>query len=150
MTLIKWHPVTSLSSEFANMQREIDRMFGSLQGGVLDNGDNAAWLPAVDIVENDGAYVVRAELPGVNKDDVKITVENDILTIKGEKKNEKESKENQFTRIERSYGSFQRSFTLPSSVESGKIEASFENGILTVTVPKAEEVKPKQIEVKLK
>jgi HSP20 family protein len=132
------------------MQREIDRMFGSLQGGVLDNGDNASWLPAVDIVENDGAYVVRAELPGVNKDDVKITVLNDVLTIKGEKKNEKESKENQFTRIERSYGSFQRSFTLPSSVESGKIEASFENGILTVTVPKAEEVKPKQIEVKLK
>ena len=150
MTLIKWHPVHNLSSEFVNMQREIDRMFSAFRGGVADDGNGSAWLPAVDVVENDGSFVLRAELPGVNKDEVKITVQNDILTIKGEKKSETETKENQYSRIERSYGSFQRSFTLPHTVKSDKIEASYENGILTVTVPKADEVKPKQIEVRVK
>jgi HSP20 family protein len=89
------------------------------------------------------------ELPGVNKDEVKITLESNILTIRGEKKQEKETKKENYHRIERSYGSFERSFTLPTSVKSDKIDAAYNNGVLQITLPKVEEAKPKQIEVKV-
>ena len=150
MTLIKWHPVNGFATEFVNMQREIDRMFDRFRGGMADNGETSTWLPAIDVVENQDDYVVKAELPGVNKNDVKITVQNDVLTIRGEKKSEKEEKENSYHRIERSFGVFQRSFTLPKSVKNEKIEASYDNGVLTVKLPKIEEAKPKEIEVKVK
>ena len=159
MTLIKWnpvrdvtawHPVSDLASEFMNMQREIDRMFDRFSGGTLDDGITSTWLPAVDIIENENDYLVKVELPGVDKNGVKITINDDVLTIRGEKKQEREKKDDNYHRVERSYGSFQRSFTLPSSVQSEKIEASYDNGILTVMLPKAEEAKPKEIEVKVK
>jgi HSP20 family protein len=108
------------------------------------------WTPAVDVAEHEDAYQVKVELPGVSKDDVKITMQDNILTIRGEKKQEKESKNSNYHRVERSYGSFQRSFTLPTSVKHDKIEASYNDGILTIALPKAEEAKPKQIEVKVK
>jgi HSP20 family protein len=110
----------------------------------------SSWTPAVDIAEHDDEYLVKVELPGVNKDDVKLTLENNILTIRGEKKQEKETKKENYHRVERSYGSFQRSFTLPAAVKADKIDASYNDGILTVSLPKAEEAKPKQIEVKVK
>jgi HSP20 family protein len=159
MTLIRWtplrdvspwHPVNDLASEFANMQREIDRMFDRFRGGALEDDQTSLWLPAVDVVERDTDYAVKVELPGVNKEDVKITVQKDVLTIKGEKKQEQEKKGDNYHRLERSYGAFQRSFTLPSSVKSDKIEASYSNGVLTVTLPKVEEVKAEGIEVKVK
>jgi len=145
-----WHPVSDITSEFELMQRDIDRMFDRFRGGILDDGTASTWLPAVDITEQENDYVVKVELPGVNKNDVKITVHNDALTIRGEKKQERERKGENYHRIERSYGSFQRSFTLLTSVVSDKIEASFDNGILTISLPKVEGAKSKEIEVKVK
>jgi HSP20 family protein len=156
MSLIRWNPGRDLAtfpSDVLNMQREINRMFDSFfRGGTQDDGTlfPSVWTPAVDIAEHENEYLVKVELPGVSKDDVKITMQENILTIRGEKKQEKETKESNLHRVERSYGSFQRSFTLPTTVKSDKIEASYKDGILSVTLPKAEEAKPKQIEVKVK
>jgi HSP20 family protein len=108
------------------------------------------WTPAVDIAELENEYRVKVELPGVNKSDVRITLESNILTIKGEKKQEHESKGHETHRVERVYGTFQRSFTLPTTVRPDKIDAVYQDGVLTITLPKAEEAKPKQIEVKVK
>ncbi len=134
------------------MQREINRMFDDFFRSDRDDTSLLAstWKPAVDIVEEDEAYVAKVELPGVNKDDVKITMQDNILTIRGEKKEEKKGKEGNAHRVERYYGSFQRSFSLPTSVKSDRIEAEYKDGILTINMPKAEEAKPKQIEVKVK
>jgi HSP20 family protein len=115
-----------------------------------DETFSSYWTPAVDIAEQENEYLVKMELPGVNKEDVKISLESNILTIRGEKKQEKEEKNKSLHRVERSYGSFQRSFTLPTSVKNDKIDAFFEDGVLSVTLPKMEEAKPKQIEVKVK
>ena len=160
MTLVRWRPLrdvtawdptTDLLNEFSSVQHEIDCMFDRfLHGGTADDGFASSWLPAVDIVEHETEYLVDVELPGVKKDDVKISVANDVLTIRGEKTQEKEKQEKSHYRTERVYGSFQRSFTLPTSVQSDKIEASYDKGILAITLPKLEEAKPKQIEVKTK
>lgn len=156
MSLIRWNPtreLTTWTSELWNMQREINRLFDNFfRGGMQDDGSFGLsyWTPAVDIAEHDNEYVVKVELPGVSKDDVKITLESNILTIRGEKKQDRETKEENYHRLERMYGSFQRSFTLPSTVRNDKIDAVYKDGILTITLPKAEEAKPKQIEVKVK
>lgn len=156
MSLIRWNPnreAVTFPSDILNMQREINRMFdGFFRGGIQDDGSlfPSVWTPAVDVAEHDNEYLVKVELPGVSKDDVKITMQDNVLTIRGEKKQEKETKESNFHRVERSYGSFQRSFTLPTTVKNDRIEASYRDGILTITLPKAEEAKPKQIEVKVR
>lgn len=156
MSLIRWSPKRELASrpsELFSVQREINRLFDNFFHGDVQADDSffsSVWAPAVDIAEQDDQYVVKIELPGVNKDDVKITLESNILTIRGEKKQEKENKEDNYHKMERSYGSFQRSFTLPATVKSDKIDASFKDGILTVSLPKAEEAKPKQIDIKVK
>jgi HSP20 family protein len=123
-----------------------------LYGGVQDDGSFGLsyWTPAVDIVEHANEYVVKVELPGLSKEDVKITLESNVLTIRGEKKQANETKDKNFHRIERAYGLFQRSFSMPMAVNSEKIDAVYQDGILTITLPKAEEAKPKQIEVKVK
>ena len=144
---------TSLFEPLMNFDREINTMFDKfVRGGTVDDGSFAIshWMPAVDVAEREEEYQVKVELPGVNKDDVKITMQENVLTIRGEKKQENETKNSEYHRVERSYGSFQRSFTLPTSVKHDKIEASYTDGILTVTLPKAEEAKPKQIDVKVK
>ena len=136
-----------------NHPHSFDRMLDNFfRGGIQDDGSFGIshWTPAVDVAELENEYLVKVELPGVEKDDVKITMENNILTIRGEKKEAKDLKEENYHRAERSYGSFQRSFKLPTSVKSDKIEAIYTNGILSVTLPKAEEAKPKQIEVQVK
>jgi HSP20 family protein len=143
----RWSPVTDLSSEFVNMQREIDRMFDRFPNSAVD--PSAGLRPAVDIVENDNDYVVNVELPGVRKEDVKITVNDGVLTVKGEKKQEGEVKEDRYRRFERTFGAFERSFTLPTTVQSDRIGANYANGVLTVTIPKAEQAKPREIEVKV-
>lgn len=156
MSLIRWNPtreLTNWASDLWNMQREINRLFDNFfRGGVQDDGSLGLsyWMPAVDIAEHDNEFVVKVELPGVSKDDVKVTLESNILTIRGEKKQDRETKNENYHRLERTYGSFQRSFTLPSSVRSDKIEAVYKDGILTITLPKAEEAKPKLIDVKVK
>ena len=145
-----WNPVTDLPHEIVSMQREIDRMFERFRGGTHDDNISASWNPAVDITEDADKYIVHAELPGVDKKDVKITIQDNVLSFRGEKKQEEEKEDKNYHRIERSYGSFYRSFTLPSTVLSDKIEASYADGILTISLPKAEEAKPKEIEVKVK
>ena len=119
---------------------------------VPKNGDKelmtvAEWAPAVDITEDDKEYLVKAELPEVKKEDVKVTVENGILTISGERKFEKEEKGKKYHRIERAYGSFVRSFGLPDDADPSKVAAKFANGLLKVQVAKSESARPKQIEV---
>jgi len=154
MSLVRWNPARELAtwpSDLFGIQREMNRMFDGFFHGTQDEDYSiSSWTPAVDIAEHDDEYKVKVELPGVNKEDVKITLESNILTIRGEKKQEKETKKENYHRIERSYGSFQRSFTLPTSVKSDKIDAIYKDGILSVSLPKAEEAKPKQIEVKVK
>ncbi len=153
MSLIRWNPtrdLVSFPSDMFNLQKEMNRMFDSFFRGVDEPSLlNGTWIPAVDVSEEQEAYVVKVELPGVSKDDVKITLESNILTIRGEKKAESEVKQKDYHRTERSYGSFQRSFTLPNTVKNDKIDAVYKDGILTVSLPKAEESKPKQIEVKV-
>jgi len=156
MSLVRWSQARDLPtfpSDVLNIQREINRMFDSFfrSGRNEDTGlAPAIWSPATDITEDDHGYSVKVELPGVKKDDVKITMENSVLTIRGEKKQEQGSMKDSVHRVERMYGTFQRSFTLPSSVRSEKIEATFWDGILTIVLPKAEEAKPKQVDVKVK
>jgi HSP20 family protein len=155
MSLIRWNPTQELErwpSDFFGIQRDINRLFDNFfRGGVQgDETFNSYWTPAVDITEHENEYIVKMELAGVNKEDVKISLESNILTIKGDKKQEKEEKGKNLHRIERSYGSFQRSFTLPTTVKSDRIDAFFKDGVLTVSLPKMEEAKPKQIEVKVR
>jgi HSP20 family protein len=109
-----------------------------------------AWAPAVDIYETDEKLVIKVELPGLKKEDIDIEVRDNTLTLKGERKFEKEIKRENYHRVERAYGSFQRSFTLPSTVKQEAIEASFKEGILEISLPKAEEAKPKQIKIQAK
>lgn len=156
MSLIRWTPARDLQtfpSDVMNMQREINRMFDSFFRGAAADDDafvTSDWIPAVDIAEHDNEYLVKLELPGVSKDDVKITMQNNILSVRGEKKNEKDSKGSNYHRVERSYGAFQRTFALPSTVKADRIDASYSDGILTIVLPKAEEARAKQIEVKVK
>lgn len=122
------------------------RPFGFLARSDEDLGQ-AGWLPAVDVRESDEEFVFMAELPGISRDDVEITVENSILTLRGERRFNEEDEQKNYRRIERAYGSFSRSFTLPSAVDAEKIQATFADGMLTVTVPKAEVAKARKIEI---
>jgi HSP20 family protein len=115
-----------------------------------ENWSLATWAPACDIYETDNEIVVMAELPEVKKEDVYVSIENNMLTILGERKFSEEMKKENYHRVERSYGEFMRSFTLPSFVDANKVNAEFKDGVLRVTLAKREEAKPKQIEVKVK
>jgi HSP20 family protein len=155
MSLVRWSPARDLAafpSDVLNIQREINRMFNSFFRNETEEDSLATtgWNPAVDIAEHDDHYDVKVELPGVTKDDVKIVIQENQLTIRGEKKQEKESKGSDYHRVERSYGAFQRSFTLPSTVKGENIVATFRDGVLNLVLPKAEEAKRKEIEVKVK
>jgi HSP20 family protein len=155
MAIIRFKPEREVSTwtpfrDLVNMQREVGRLFDGLLSDVDGDGNfMASWSPRADVRENNESFVIEAELPGVNKSDVKITLHENVLTVKGEKKQEKEEKENNFHRIERSYGSFERSFSLPTNVKSDKIDAAYKDGVLTITLPKVEESKPKEIQVKV-
>jgi len=156
MSLIRWnaaHELDRWPSDYVGIQRDINRLFDNFfRAGspVEETMASSTFAPAVDIAEQENEYIVKVELPGVAKDEVRISVESNVLTVKGEKKQEKEEKNKNFHRVERSYGSFQRSFTLPSTVKNDKIDAVFDGGILTITMPKSEAAKPKQIEVKVR
>jgi HSP20 family protein len=153
MAIMRWNPTTNFPSDLLEMQRDINRMFDTFfRGGVQDEGNifRSGWSPAIDIVEYERDYQVRVELPGVGKDDVHITMQNNVLTIRGEKKLPEREKDMNMIRSERWSGTFQRSFTLPTTVRSEKIDATYKDGILTVTCPKAEEAIPKAIDIKVK
>lgn len=145
--LTRWDPFRELD--------ELQKRFSALLGRtpVKTNDEQqealtvAEWAPVVDIVEDDNQYVITAELPGLQKEDIKVRIQNDALTISGERKYEKEEKDKKFHRVERAYGSFSRRFTIPENSDGEKVSAEFKDGILQVHLPKTETVKPKQIEV---
>ncbi len=144
MAILKWDPFKELQA----LQDRIDKLFEeSLRGRELAA---TSWTPAVDIYETDDAIVLEAELPGMNEKDIEVKVEDNVLTIRGERKFEEERKEENYYRMERFYGAFQRSFTLPPNIETDKIKAEYKKGILKVTMPKKEQAKPKQIKIEVK
>jgi HSP20 family protein len=145
MALIKWEPLREIEDLFDRYTKAMG--WPASRGQELINtGD---WTPRVDISETDNEFMIKAEIPEVNKEDVKVSVENGVLTIQGERRQEKEEKGKKFHRVERYYGSFVRSFTLPDNIDATKIKASFKDGMLNVQVPKTEEARPKAIEVKV-
>jgi HSP20 family protein len=135
--------------EFATLQDRMNRLFGD----VYLRDENVAqrdWIPPVDIYETEAHdLVVKAELPDMTREDIEVTVENNVLTLKGTKKVASDVKEEQFRRIERSYGTFSRSFTLPNTVDASKVSADYKNGVLTVKLPFREEAKPRTINVEV-
>jgi HSP20 family protein len=146
MTLVRW---SDPFREFAQLQDRINRVFSSTYGqsddGLMTSG---TWAPPVDIYQTgDHEVVLKAELPDMTREDIDITVDNGTLTIRGEKKFSNEVKEESFHRIERRYGAFSRSFSLPQTVDTGKVGADYKNGVLTVRLPLREEAKPRQIKV---
>jgi HSP20 family protein len=144
----RWDPFQDLLSVQEEMNQLFTRALGRERPGQPGEAvQQRLWAPALDISERKDAYVVTCEVPGVKADDLDITLEGGLLTIQGERPFERESSEQQYHRVERRYGSFRRSITLPSQVEADQIEASFENGVLEVVVPKAEEAKPKRVRV---
>jgi len=151
--LARWEPFGGVRrrgdvfGELTRMQEEMNRFFDDFFGEQRRGLAEGAWLPAVDVSETNGEFVVRAELPGMNHADIDISVQDNILTLKGEKKQEKTAEGENFHRLERSYGSFSRSFTLPAGVKPDDIKASFKDGVLEVAMPKAEEAKAKKIAI---
>ncbi len=153
MTLVKFNPVRDL----LNVEREFNRMFNSLgsrfgithQGDIDEEYDNAVWMPLTDISEDNDNFYLKADLPGIKKEDVKISYTDGAISISGERSQEKETKEKKFHRIERSYGKYYRSFNVPTEIKEDKIKAEFKDGQLTITIPKADEVKPKEIDIKV-
>jgi HSP20 family protein len=129
------------------LQEQINRVFGDVVGRAGEESNLTPWAPAVDIYETEQELVVKADLPDVNPQDLDIRVENNILTIRGERRFENKVNEENYLRVERSYGSFSRSFQLANSVNSEAIKADYQNGVLTLSIPKREEAKPKQIKV---
>jgi HSP20 family protein len=140
---------TSLIRLNPRFDRLFDRAFSDFLAPVNEDAvSTRRWMPAVDIKETPEALTFSAELPGLTKEDVQITLENNVLTIAGERKFEKDVKEENYHRLERSYGSFARSFTVPGNVRFDRVDASFANGVLHIVLPKAEEAKPRKIEIK--
>ena len=147
--LIKYHPRKTWAP-LLDFHRDIDNLFDSFfapfaHGSLKDT----AWSPAVDVYEDDDKFTLSAELPGMTEKDIRIDIENNTLTIQGERKQEKEVKKGRYHKVERTYGAFCRSFQLPSNVKADKIKARYKDGLLEVTLPKVEESKPKRIEVKV-
>ena len=147
MAITRWRPLRDLVS----MQDEMNRLFDDFFGRPLVRTEwtEGVWSPHVDISETKDDVVIKAEMPGMTKDDIKISIHDNVLTLKGEKKQEKEEKEANYHRIERSHGSFCRSFALPTSVKADKVKASYKDGVLNITLPKTEEAKPKEIPVNI-
>jgi len=129
------------------LHNEMERVFGDLLGSSENETDDTIWMPAADICETENGFEIRAELPGVSEDDINISVTDNLLTIKGEKRQEENSEGKNYHRVERRYGSFQRSFTLPRHVETDGIKAGFTDGVLTLEIPKAEVTKPTEIPI---
>jgi HSP20 family protein len=130
-----------------SLQEQIGRLFNEAFERSADESSITTWAPAVDIFETEHELVVKADLPDIKPEELDIRVENNILTIRGERKFEKKVNENNYLRVERSYGSFSRSFSLANTVDSEAIKAEYRNGVLALTIPKREEAKPKQIKV---
>jgi HSP20 family protein len=151
MAIVRFDPFR----ELAVMQDRLNRIFGDVYSRRSGSGDDdimsrGDWVPPVDVYENErGEVVLKAELPGLAKEDIDLRVENNTLTLRGERKHQTEIKEDRYHRIERTYGSFARSFSLPATVDAGRVSADYKDGVLTVVLPVREEAKPRQIQVKV-
>ena len=147
MNIVRFDPFR----EMAELQDRVNRVFGELSRRFDDDiRTRGAWVPAVDIYENGNhELVLKAELPDLSREDIHLTVDNDTLTISGEKTQDSSVKQDQYHRIERTFGSFSRSFTLPPTVDTSRINAEYRNGVLTVTLPLRDEAKPRQIQVQV-
>jgi HSP20 family protein len=146
MAVIKWDPFRDLNI----LQDRMNRLFEDTGRGIRRNEEPASttiWSPAVDIYETEGEIVVQAELPGMERKDIALNLENNVLTIRGDRQFKKETKEDNYHRIERSYGGFSRSFSIPTSVDEDKIRADYKDGVLRIALPKKEQAKPKQIQI---
>lgn len=144
-TLSRWDPFRELS----RVQEQVNRFLEDSYLRRTGESSLTAWAPEVDIHETPDALVLEADLPGIDEKDLDIRVENNMLTIRGERKFEKKVSEENYLRVERAYGTFTRSFSLPHTVNTENIKANYENGVLTVRLPKREEAKPKQIKVSI-
>lgn len=144
MAMVRWEPVRDLLTLQERMSRMMNDQY---RGSDEDWALGGSWAPAVDIYEKDGNIVLKAELPGVDPKDVDVRVENNLLTLRGERKFDNEVKRDNYHRVERSYGAFSRSFTLPNVVDTGNIKAEYRDGVLHMTLPKREEAKPRQIQI---
>jgi HSP20 family protein len=145
MTIVRWEPLR----EFGTLQNEMNRLFNTVfdtptpgNGGTLRR-----WMPAMDLVETDDHLILRADLPGLDQDNVEIELKDDVLTISGERKAEHEDRKDGFHRIERSYGAFARSLTLPKGIDADQVQAEFEKGVLEVRIPKPAERKPHRVQI---
>ena len=144
--LVRFNP----RREMNDFNRQIDRFFNTPffnVGALADEGRAELWYPSVDMFDNDGALVIKAELPGLSKDDIDVNIEDGKLTLSGERKSENEVAEDQYYRRERTYGKFVRAFALPADVDPDKIAAEFKDGVLKIEIPKPEDKKPRQITV---
>jgi HSP20 family protein len=147
MALVRWEPVRELTSLQSEMNRLFNTFFDTPTPG--NGGTGRRWIPAMDLVESDDHFVLKADLPGLAEDDVAIEVEDNVLTVSGERKAEHEDKREGYVRVERSYGSFRRSLTLPEGVDPEAVEASFDKGVLVVRIPKPEERKPRRVAIQV-
>jgi len=146
MALIRWEPVRELNTLQSEMNRLFNTLFDAPAGG--DGGGTLRrWIPAMDLVETDEAFVLRADLPGLSEGDVNIELEDNVLTVSGERKSEHEQRKEGYFRVERASGSFSRSLTLPEGVNPESIDASFDRGVLEVRIPKPEERKPRKVAI---
>jgi HSP20 family protein len=146
MALIRWEPVRELNT----LQGEMNRLFNTLFDTPPQNGGAAAvrrWIPAMDLVETDEEFVLRADLPGLSQEDVNVELEDNVLTVSGERKSEHEERKEGYYRVERASGAFSRSLTLPEGVDASAIKAGFDKGVLEVRIPKPEERKPRKVAI---
>lgn len=148
MNLTKWDPFRELE----DVSTRLNRIFGRHLTRPEESSDmltEADWAPSVDISETDNAYIVKGEIPGVQKEDVKVTIQNGMLSIQGERKQQREEKGRKFHRVECCYGSFVRSFRVPDDTDEDEVRAEFKDGMINITLPKSERTKAKSIEVKV-
>ena len=143
MNFVRWSPFRDMSI----LQNQMNRLFEDALHSWPTDTEASAWSPAADIYETDNDLVVHADVPGIDPKQIDIRVENNVLTIRGERRFEAKVERENFHRVERSYGTFARSFTLAAAVDSEKIQANYKNGVLSITLPKAEQAKPKRIQI---
>ena len=144
MALVRWDPTREVDTPQSEVNRLFDAFFG---GGPGDGGAMRRWVPAMDLLETDNHLVLRADLPGLDREDVNVEIKDGVLTVSGERKAEREERGKDFYRAERAFGSFSRSLSLPENVDADKISAEFDKGVLEIRIPKPEERKPQRIQI---
>jgi HSP20 family protein len=145
MAIVRWDPVRELDSFQTDMNRLFDGFFGARDGA--SGGGHRRWIPAMDLVETDEHLVLRADLPGMSEDDVEIEIKDGVLTVSGERKAEHEEKQEGYYRVERAFGGFTRSLSLPQGIDAGEVTAGFDRGVLEVRVPRPAERKPTRVQI---